>query len=265
MEQKKSDLTDRVIDLIDYEGDDQIVSWEEVRESIRQEGEVDSIKCHIPKLDRHLEGFQPGELIAVSGPRKCGKTLLCQTMDRGFWKSGVKSLWLQYEVTPRQFVESFPDVINLDMSYTPLSMKAHVMKWAFDRIAEAIGKQGVSIVFIDHLHFLFEMGKMRNASLEIGTVIRHLKFIAISLNITIFVLCHLRKTEEGKEPSDTDMRDSSLIASESDVGLLIWRTFEQTGNATVKICYSRRTGVMDERVFLSKQSNGLLGEIDPHA
>tara|TARA_B100001971_G_scaffold367_1_gene294 strand:- start:130 stop:903 length:774 start_codon:yes stop_codon:yes gene_type:complete len=254
-------MTDRVIELIDYEGEDKIVSWEHIRESIQQEGEIDSIRCHIPSLDKHLEGFQPGELIAVSGPRKCGKTLLCQTIDRGFWKSGNKSLWLQYEVTPRQFVESFPGIVNLDMTFTPLTMKAHVLKWAMDRMAEAIAKQGISVVFIDHLHFLFEMGKMRNASLEIGQVIRYLKFIAINLNITIFVLCHLRKTEEGKEPTDTDMRDSSLIASESDVGLLIWRTFEKTGNATLKVCYSRRTGVMDERVYLAKQQNGLLEEV----
>jgi replicative DNA helicase len=261
MQSEKSDLTDLVIDMISYEGEDEVVSWEQVRESIQQEGEIDSIRCHIPALDTHLEGFQPGELIAVSGPRKCGKTLLCQTIDRGFWKSGNKSLWLQYEVTPRQFVESFPGAVNLDMTFTPLTMKAHVLEWATKKIAEAIAKQGISIVFIDHLHFLFEMGKMRNTSLEIGQVIRYLKFIAINLNITIFVLCHLRKTEDGKEPTDADMRDSSLIASESDVGLLIWRMRDNTRQATLKVCYSRRTGVMDERMLLVKQQNGLLEEV----
>ncbi len=122
------------------------------------------------------------------------------------------------------------------------------------------------MVFIDHLHFLFEMGKMRNTSLEIGQVVRYLKFLAIELNIVIFVLCHLRKIEDGKEPTDADMRDSSLIASESDVGLLIWRTFESDDSgAMLKVCYSRRTGVMDKRITLLKQSNGLLYEVDKHS
>ena len=57
------------------------------------------------------------------------------------------------------------------------------------------------------------------------------------------------------------MRDSSLIASESDVGLLIWRMRDNTRQATLKVCYSRRTGVMDERMLLVKQQNGLLEEV----
>ena len=261
MSEEKKDLTSMVIDKIDYTGDDEVVSWQDIRESIKQEGDIRSFISHIPTLDSTLQGFQPGELIAVSGIRKSGKTLLCQSIDRGFWKSSIRSLWLQYEVTPRQFAESFPDGINLDMTFAPKKMKAHVLQWARDRILEAIAKYGISVVFIDHLHFLFDMGRIRNASLEIGQVIRYLKYLAVELNIVIFLLCHLRKIDLDSEPTDMDFRDSSLIAQESDVGLLIWRTFEKTGNATLKVCYSRRTGVMDERVYLAKQQNGLLEEV----
>ncbi len=116
MQADQSDLTKLVIDKIDYTGDDEVISWQDIRESIKHEGDIRSFQSNIPTLDSTLQGFQPGELIAVSGMRKSGKTLLCQTIDRGFWKSGIRSLWLQYEVTPRQFVESFPGDVTLDMT-----------------------------------------------------------------------------------------------------------------------------------------------------
>lgn len=261
MQEQSNDLTKLLIDKIDYAGDDEVISWQDIRESIKQEGDIRSYLSHIPMLDNTLQGFQPGELIAVSGMRKSGKTLLCQSIDRGFWKGGCKSLWLQYEVTPRQFVESFPGGVSLDMTYAPKKMKAHVLEWARDRICESIAKYGISIVFIDHLHFLFDMGRIRNASLEIGQVIRYLKFLAVELNIVIFLLCHLRKTELDKEPTDMDFRDSSLISQESDVGLLIWRVKDNVSQAWLKVCYSRRTGTWEKKIPLSKQQNGLLAEV----
>jgi len=261
MSEEKKDLTSMVIDKIDYAGDDEVISWQDIRESLKHDGDIRSFQSNIPTLDSTLQGFQPGELIAVSGLRKSGKTLLCQSIDRGFWKSSLRSLWLQYEVTPRQFAESFPDGINLDMTFAPKKMKAHVLQWARDRILEAIAKYGISIVFIDHLHFLFDMGRIRNASLEIGQVIRYLKFLAVELNIVIFLLCHLRKTELDKEPTDMDFRDSSLISQESDVGLLIWRVKDSESQAWMKVCYSRRTGTWEKKIKLAKQQNGLLGEV----
>ena len=261
MQVEQSDLTKLVIDKIEYTGDDEVISWQQIRETLKHEGDIRSFQSNIPTLDSTLQGFQPGELIAVSGMRKSGKTLLCQTIDRGFWKSGTRSLWLQCEVTPRQFVESFPGDVTLDMTFAPMKMKAHVLVWARDRILEAIAKYGVSIVFIDHLHFLFDMGRIRNASLEIGQVIRYLKFLAVELNIVIFLLCHLRKTELDKEPTDMDFRDSSLISQESDVGLLIWRVKDSESQAWMKVCYSRRTGTWEKKIKLAKQQNGLLAEV----
>jgi len=261
MQVDQSDLTSMVIDKIDYAGDDEVISWQDIRESLKHDGDIRSFQSNIPTLDSTLQGFQPGELIAVSGLRKSGKTLLCQSIDRGFWKSSIRSLWLQYEVTPRQFAESFPDGVGLDMTFAPKKMKAHVLQWARDRILEAIAKYGISVVFIDHLHFLFDMGRIRNASLEVGQVIRYLKYLAVELNIVIILLCHLRKTELDKEPTDMDFRDSSLISQESDVGLLIWRVKDNDNQAWLKVCYSRRTGTWEKKIPLAKQQNGLLAEV----
>ncbi len=259
-DRNNGDLTKLLTDSFDYDGKDKIVSWEEIRKSIDAGAQQECFFSRIPSLDKYLEGFERGELIALSGARKSGKTLLAQSIDRGFWQNNVRSLWLQYEVTQKQFVRSYPDSVNLDMCFTPRKMKAHVLNWARDRIAEAVAKKGVSVVFIDHLHFLFDIGRMRNTSLEIGTVIRYLKFLAVDLNLVIFILCHMRKTNIDVEPTDMDFRDSSLISQESDVGLIVWRVKDSERQAWLKICYSRRTGTWEKKVALAKGINSLLVE-----
>lgn len=258
--QNQDDLTKSVIDGIEYKGDDEIISWEEVRESSKNEDQGKEVVSQIPSLDKAIKCFEPGELIALSGPRKSGKTLLAQTLDRSFWKQGYRSLWLQYELTPKQFVNTFSDNVKLDMSYTPKRMKAHLLSWARDKITEALGKHGISIVFIDHIHFLFDMGKVRNASLEIGQVVRYLKYLAVELNLIIFILCHMRKTDLEKEPTDEDFRDSSLIAQESDVGMIIWRVKNSDDQAWLKVCYSRKTGTWEKKIKMIKTQHGLLAE-----
>ena len=65
-------------------------------------------------------------------------------------------------------------------------MKANSLEWLRARIIESLVKYG-EMVFIDHLHFLFDLARMRNTSIEIGQVIRTKKNSgAIELNITIF-------------------------------------------------------------------------------
>ncbi len=104
------------------------------------------------------------------------------------------------------------------------------------------------------------MGKVRNASLEIGQVVRYLKYLAVELNLIIFILCHMRKTNLEKEPTDEDFRDSSLIAQESDVGIIIWRVKNSDNQAWLKVCYSRKTGTWEKKIKMIKTQHGLLAE-----
>lgn len=115
------------------------------------------------------------------------------------------------------------------------------------------------MIFIDHLHFLFDLTHTRNTSIEIGQVIRSLKTMAIDLNITIFLLCHMAKLDPYQEPSDDNIRDSSFVAQESDAGLLIWRDVKTEHEAWVKVCYHRRTGVLEKKIKYLK-IDGLLKE-----
>jgi replicative DNA helicase len=241
---------------LNYKGSDQVVTSFELDDVLKQTQEPGiCVKSKLPTLDRLLEGFESGELIAISGPRKSGKTLLAQSLTVNFLPT--KSLWFSYELTLRQFLRTFPE---LPLFISPLKLKAYSLPWLKERILEALFKYGIGVVFIDHLHFLFDLVRNKNTSLEIGQVVRFLKTIAIEYNIVIFLLCHMRKVNLIEEPTDADVRDSSLVSSESDTGLIMWRLVDTENSAIVKVAYSRRTGVLDKKIKIMKV-NGLLQEV----
>ncbi len=244
--------------LKDYQGPDRVLTSFELQDILSHTSEPElRIKAKIPSLDKYLEGFEGGELIAISGPRKSGKTLLAQTLTINFLPT--KSLWFSYELTMRQFLRAFTDLPNF---VAPLRLEIQDLPWMEKRIKEAILKYSIGAVFIDHLHFLWDMSRNRNASLEIGSVVRRLKKMAIDYNLAIFLLCHMKKMQFDKEPDDSDVRDSSLVSSESDSGIIIWRPKGGADNeAIIKIPYSRRTGVLDKTFKIAK-IDGVLKELE---
>ena len=253
--------TDKLKELRNYSGEDRIITSYDLQEIVKNDVDNENkVYSKIPTLDKLTDGFEGGELVAVSGKRKNGKTLLAQTLTVNFQRQDVKSLWFSYEMTPKQFLRSFKDEVPYFVC--PMSLKAYSMPWVIERILEALVKHGISVVFIDHLHFLFDMARSKNTSLEIGQVVRELKAVAIKYNLIIFLMAHMKKVDFDKEPTDADIRDSSLLSSESDTGLILWRIKNTENRAIIKVSYSRRTGSMEKKINVIKNENGLIGEFD---
>lgn len=239
-----------VIDLSNYGGEDRVVSSYEMGLELSEQRPVFSIKAGIPFLDRELRGFEAGELIVISGVTKNGKTTFSRTLTEGFVKQNEFPLWIQFEIPARQFLASFPKVPLL---YMPRRLKAADMNWIEERIIEGFQKYHTRVAFIDHLHFLFSLQASRNTSLDIGSVVRRLKMIAVREEVVIFLMAHTVKPKmDGGDMGFEAIRDSSIVAQESDVCLMIRRRPDQGDNiAEVSIEYSRRTGTMKKKFSLA--------------
>lgn len=254
---KSKSLAELVTELAEYQGEDQIVTSYDMKAIITKQPKVIPVMSKLPLLDKHTGGFAPGELIAISGPRKAGKTLFAQTLTINFAKQDVMSLWFSYELSSREFINRFPG--ELPVFVMPQKLKANSLDWLKQRIVEALVKYGIKAVFIDHLHYLFDLARMRNTSIEIGQVIRTLKLMCIELNIVIFLMCHMAKLDPYQEPSDDNIRDSSFVSQESDAGIMIWRDVKTDNEAWLKVCFHRRTGVLEKKIKYVKVG-GLLQE-----
>jgi hypothetical protein len=207
-----------------------------------------SVKSKLPSLDDAVQGFQDGELYAVSGPTKHGKTLLCQTLTRNFSEQHIYSLWFSYEVTPRGFINCFED--KLPLFYLPDGLVARSMEWVEKKILEGLDKFNTRVVFIDHLHFLFDLVAKQNMSLTIGSVVRRLKTLAVTHKLVIFLLCHTEKVKKDEICTYASIRDSSFVSQESDSVFIIERTGEVEG--VLRVEFHRRTGCFGRKVNLLK-------------
>lgn len=249
-----------MVENINKEGDT-IVSSFEMEAYLKKEtnGIIDA-QSNIPGLDRAVEGFREGEVIVISGPTKNGKTLLAQTLTYEFAKQNHLSLWFSFEVPTKQFISQFPD---LPLFYIPLILQPNSMVWLEKMAMESFKKYNTRIIFIDHLHYLFDLARAKNPSIEIGTIIRRLKTLAVKNNFIVFLLCHTKKAERGNgKLTFESIRDSSFVSQESDSVILIQRDINtpETHDAWIKIEFHRRTGIMNRKVKLRK-IDGYLKEI----
>jgi replicative DNA helicase len=83
----------------------------EIISSIEMKCEIDerkdpeeAILSNLPSLDEAVKGFLPGELIAISGPTKNGKTLFAQSLTNEFTKQNAFPLWFSFEVVLKYFL-----------------------------------------------------------------------------------------------------------------------------------------------------------------
>ena len=241
-------------DLHEYDGDDRVISSFEFLAMIkeRQEKQKSPYCSLLPTLDRLIEGFQPGELVTISGPTKNGKTLLSQTITKNFFHNKIISLWFSFEVPARQFLGQFGN--DLPLIYMPSCLKTASVPWLRTRIIEAQVKYNVKAVFVDHLHFLFDMMASKNTSLQIGQVIRTLKSIAVERELVIFLMAH---TGKGDGDSYTQIRDSSFVSQESDTVFMVNRNMDpkKKTEGFIIVEFHRRTGVLREIVPVIKVGN----------
>ncbi len=244
--------------LAEYFGEDQVISSHEMSLKLKDEPEtLISVKSFIPSLDNATEGFQGGELIIISGPTKHGKTLFAQSLTVAFTKQQHYPLWFSFEVPVRQFLNQFH---TLPMIYLPQKLKAHALPWFSDRVQESFEKYHTRIIFCDHLHYLIDLARIKNPSIEIGQIIRQLKTIAVQGQFIIFLLCHTTKGASEDNLSFESIRDSSFISQESDSVFMIKRTPENGENtARLRVEFHRRTGTLEKIIRLIKV-NGYLSE-----
>ena len=212
--------------LHDYQGEDRMVSSVEFAEMIASLPKPVIIHSGFPTLDGVLNGFEGGELVVVSGPTNHGKTTLLMSILVNMSANGQKSSFFTLENSPRSFVEKVSRNGVPPLFYLPMKNEDNQIEWLVEKIVEGCVKFDTRVVFIDHLHQIFSMEKMKgNLSLEIGDVVAKLKQIAVQYGIVIFLVAHCtdNKMSAKYEPGIRDIRDSGMISRLADTVLGVWR------------------------------------------
>lgn len=221
--EKQNEVSKLVESLATYSGKDEVVPASVIKESLQNEPDQEKFFTNIKELNEIIDGFKPGDLVTMSGISGNGKTELLISFTKDFIDKENRVLWISFEVNPKDFMSRFGDYEPI--FFMPRENVPNNLKWVMDRIKEAKAKFGIQIAIIDHLHFLIDMGTLgnKNVSHLFGGVIRQIKTLALKLDVTIFLVAHLNKTETKTVPDLVDLRDSSFTYQEADTVLIIHR------------------------------------------
>lgn len=264
-----------------YEGEDRVVSSLELAKDL----DVDSLvveKSGVPSLDRITGGFEAGEMVIVSGPTGEGKTTLLMSITRNMAWKDIPAVWFTLEVTPKAFIRKIKNSIGehkMPLFYMPSRNTENHLEWLEDRIIEAKVKYDAKVVFIDHIHQIFSLHRVKSSSisLEIGDMVGKIKQMAIDHHLVIFLIAHTRDNAEkpNAEPRKEEIRDSGLISRLADSIILVWRVQnkdtlethrrpqaleEDDRQAKVRVVKNRREGKLGT-FMMTLQEDGMLAEV----
>jgi replicative DNA helicase len=235
--------------------------------NLEQEQEVSKLpvlpplKSGLKYLDEICDGFAPGELVVLSGAPKHGKSLFMKTIVNNLYGKQHKfSLVFSYEETKQEFYNKFPNRSKDIVFYVPRNLKPYDIEWIVAMAKEAKEQVGISAIFIDHGHYMFELSMANNISLGIGDIIRKLKILAVSEELVVFLVWHLMKVEINDEDDlkGSMLRDCGLLLGELDTLLFSFRAVKSDGivcdetYSSIVVDRTRRTGVMHKVVPVRK-------------
>ena len=239
--------------LKEYKGEDQVISFQDWKKANKDFKKI-GFGSGLSELDDITSGFHKGDLITITGETGQGKTSFSQFLTGEFSKSKIRSLWFSYEMPISNFLMKFDD---LQEGYLPKLLTERNITWIERKIVEGIAKFDIQCVFIDHLHYLFDLNGKVNPSLLIGDIMRNLKIIAKKYNITIFIMAHTGKSRDDGSVGLDNIRDSSFVAQESDYVIAVWRVkvdkskqlvaadgYEYTGITKIFVAKNRYTGTV---------------------
>lgn len=214
-----------------YAGDDEVVSSEELIESVAKQPMKVPFYSLYERLDRLMGGFVTGESIFLTGITKHGKTSMCMELSVRF--TAQNPLWLSFEEKPIDLLRKFHSKTGqYPHFFTPRQNEIPNLEWVEKKIVEAKAKFDSKVVFIDHLGFLSDAeraGRDDTEASRLERISRAIHAIAVKWDVLIFLMGHLTKVRSDQNPDIENIKGSSAMAQESDLTMIVWRKTERIG------------------------------------
>ncbi|MBL0201317.1 MAG: replicative DNA helicase [Chitinophagaceae bacterium] len=277
----KSSNNDMVhISQVVHEAHDRIEDWS------FQHKENPDIPTGVPTgftdLDRATRGWQPGDLILLAARPSVGKTALMLALIRhaalgikptvvAAWSLEMKAIYLVLRMLS---AESNTVLYKIQTGRLDDNEMAKLVKEGmkvlstagiyFDDKSEVSlrtitaksrrlkKKEGLGLIVIDYLQLMESEGKKENRNLEIGTISRDLKKLAVELQVPIIALSQLSReaekhiTWESGPPAWT-LRDSGSLEQDADLIIMLWGPSDKDIEKAPEIRNKRRARIVKQR------------------
>ena len=152
----------------------------------------------------------------------------------------IPTVFFSYEVLIDNLYAKFVDMNISDQAliYTPKKNISGSVKWIEEKIKEAQEKYYAKVIFIDHIDFLSpaNLNSSDQRRIVIRDICQGLKTLAIDLEVSIFLLAHVRKVQ-GREVEMQDLAESSALFQIPDYVFSVARHYrvETSGGREMKV------------------------------
>lgn len=237
-----------------YDGKYRLIWSDDLVKELENRPKIETHPTGIGLLDQAIDGFREQQLITVGADTGHGKTTFGLFLVEQF--SALAPLVIPLEQGAEEIIlQRGSNGYSIPRFLSPHSLADRVtVEWIEERVVEGIAKHNTKLVLIDHLGYINDFGKGgefrgENTAYRIGQVMKGLKNVAKRWNVIILLLVHISQHDEGKPPSREDIKNSSDIAQESDMVMLLWR----------KNALKKKVRVYEDKTMLSVQKNRRTG------
>jgi len=250
-----------------YQGEYQLEWSYEIRERLKNQSEETKFFTEIDKLDYATGGFRPQQLIVLAAHTKHGKTSCgLFLIDK---LSQLNPVFIPLEQSAEEIIKQRDENgYSIPNFLSPYRLAPQVtVDWIEYRVIEGVAKYNTKLVMIDNLDWIDKGDGKENLAYRIGEVMRGLKAIAQRWNVVIILQSHIHQADEENLPILKDIKNSSDIAQNSDLVLMLWRenyTLKKekkyTNKAVLSIQANRRTGKNENIKFEFNSQNGMFDQ-----
>ena len=215
-----------------------VVDLEEWRKIARETTPKDGIRgmsLGYRKLDEMTEGFEPGEVMILTGHTKHGKSKLAANLAWNVAQQGKNVMFINTEMTKMQVARRMNGMSKSDApTKGKIYMNDRADLEAYDATAlmERAKEIGCDMVIIDHLHFFSR--STDNQTNEISKITKEFKEAAVQYELPLILLCHIKQGDTTKRPTLESLKGSSSIAQDADIILTVWRDDRPTATDPFK-------------------------------
>jgi replicative DNA helicase len=246
---KKDEQLDRLTEIAKkYAGEDKLISSLEYVDRIKSQPVSLKMMTKFDGIDKLIDGFRLGQLVSISAAAKSGKTSFCIELTTN--QKEYNPVWFPFEEGAEELVDKFMHRNETPpLFFTPARLQDRSMGFIERRIIEAIAKYDSKIFYIDNLDWIVDPLSSKH-DLEIQHACMELKRMAVSWNICIVLIAHIKKMPViTDQPTYNDIKGSSAVYQLSDTVIMMWRETKKvdgeiqiTANVNVSVQLNRKTG-----------------------
>lgn len=255
---------------------------EALKRRIERPGELDGVPFGMLRLQRAIDGLQPGRLVVIGGRPHQGKTTVALNIVRGLIENGSKPGIFSLEQTATQLKQGMLDIVsgvsirpgetpNKEQLMKIRQAMEQMSKWhwriadedrmTIDRICAKARllkqRHGCDVIVVDYAQIVTPNIHVADMRMGLCEITGKLKALAKELGICVILLSQLNRTpaktdpNTGKplygRPSLSGLKESASIESDADVVILIHRETEaedeeKTVPMDLIIAKNRQTG-----------------------